>query len=74
MPAAFAERMPLAESSTATACSGSTPSRRVADSPAADDAENLVAIRRFNDHVAADARVANYLLPIADGLTLIVKL
>jgi caffeoyl-CoA O-methyltransferase len=49
-------------------------SGRVADPPTADDAENLVAIRRFNDHVAADARVANYLLPIADGLTLIVKL
>ena len=49
-------------------------SGRVADSPAADDAANLVAIRRFNDHVAADARVANYLLPIGDGLTLIVKL
>jgi caffeoyl-CoA O-methyltransferase len=49
-------------------------SGRVAESPAAADDDNLVAIRRFNDHVAADAGVASYLLPIADGLTLIVKL
>jgi caffeoyl-CoA O-methyltransferase len=49
-------------------------SGRVADPPAADDADNLVAIRRFNDHVAADDRVASYILPVADGLTLIVKL
>ena len=28
----------------------------------------------FNDTVAADDRVASYILPIADGLTVIVKL
>jgi caffeoyl-CoA O-methyltransferase len=49
-------------------------SGRVADPPAADDADNLAAIRRFNDHVAADDGVANYILPVADGLTVIVKL
>jgi caffeoyl-CoA O-methyltransferase len=31
------------------------------------------AIRRFNDHVAADVRVQVAMLPIADGLTLAVK-
>ena len=31
---------------------------------------NTVAIRRFNDHVAGDARVEAVMLPIADGLTL----
>jgi caffeoyl-CoA O-methyltransferase len=49
-------------------------SGRVADPPAADDADNLVALRRFNDHVAADGRVTSYILPVADGLTVIVKL
>jgi caffeoyl-CoA O-methyltransferase len=49
-------------------------SGRVADPPAADDGDLLVAIRRFNDHVAADDRVTNYILPVADGLTVIVKL
>jgi caffeoyl-CoA O-methyltransferase len=49
-------------------------SGRVADPPATDDADNLIALRRFNDHVAADDSVANYILPVADGLTVIVKL
>lgn len=43
----------------------------VAD-PAADDA-NTVALREFNDHVAGDERVESYILPIADGLTLVRK-
>jgi caffeoyl-CoA O-methyltransferase len=46
-------------------------SGRVAD-PDADDADT-VAIRAFNDMVAADDRVESYLLPIGDGLTLIRK-
>ena len=37
--------------------------------PDADD-ENTVAIRAFNDMVAADDRVDAVMLPIADGLTL----
>lgn len=38
--------------------------------PAATD-EDTVALRAFNDHVAADSRVESVLLPIADGLTLV---
>jgi caffeoyl-CoA O-methyltransferase len=44
---------------------------RVAD-PTAQD-EMTVAIRRFNDLVAADPRVECVMLPIADGLTLLRK-
>ena len=36
--------------------------------PKADD-PNTAAIRRFNDHVAADRRVESVMLPISDGLT-----
>lgn len=46
-------------------------SGRVVDD-AADD-ENTVAIKAFNDLVAADDRVDSYLLPVGDGLTLIRK-
>ena len=48
-------------------------SGRVAD-PAAEDNPNLAGIRQFNDTVAADERVASYILPVSDGLTLITKL
>jgi caffeoyl-CoA O-methyltransferase len=44
---------------------------RVAD-PTVDD-EQTQAIRRFNDHVAADPRVDCVMLPISDGLTLLRK-
>ena len=44
---------------------------RVAD-PAVQD-EMTVAIRKFNDKVAADARVDCVMLPISDGLTLLRK-
>jgi caffeoyl-CoA O-methyltransferase len=37
--------------------------------PAQNDA-NTLAIRRFNDHVAADRRVECVMLPISDGLTI----
>ena len=40
--------------------------------PAVDD-EDTVAIREFNDLVAADSRVECVMLPIADGLTLLRK-
>jgi caffeoyl-CoA O-methyltransferase len=43
-------------------------SGRVVDETA-DDADTL-AIRSFNDHVAADRRVLSVMLPVADGLTL----
>jgi caffeoyl-CoA O-methyltransferase len=37
-----------------------------------DDADTA-ALQEFNDHVAADVRVESYILPVADGLTLIRK-
>ncbi len=40
--------------------------------PAVDD-EDTLAIRKFNDLVAADSRVECVMLPIADGLTLLRK-
>lgn len=43
-------------------------SGRVVDPEARDD--NTEAIRRFNDHVAADARVDAVMLPVGDGITL----
>ncbi len=46
-------------------------SGRVVD-PGADD-DNTVAIRAFNDKVAADDRVESVMLPISDGLTLLRK-
>jgi caffeoyl-CoA O-methyltransferase len=47
-------------------------SGRVVDPAATDD--DTLAIRAFNDKVAADQRVESYLLPIGDGVTLIRKL
>ena len=47
-------------------------SGRVVDESADDD--NTVAIRAFNDLVAADPRVESVMLPISDGLTLLRKL
>jgi len=44
---------------------------RVADPEAQDD--QTQAIRRFNDHVAADSRVDCVMLPVSDGLTLLRK-
>jgi caffeoyl-CoA O-methyltransferase len=41
----------------------------VVDEAAQDD--NVVAIRAFNDHVVADPRVDQVMLPIADGLTMV---
>ena len=40
--------------------------------PGADD-ENTVALRAFNDMVAADKRVDAVMLPLADGLTILRK-
>ena len=48
-------------------------SGRVADEPSDDEHDNTAAIRRFNDHVAADQRVESYILPVSDGLTVIRK-
>ena len=45
---------------------------RVAD-PGIQD-EHTQAIRKFNDHVAADARVDKVMLPVSDGLTIARKI
>ncbi len=44
--------------------------RVAADEPIEPSDENTLALRDFNDRVAADNRVESYILPIADGLTL----
>jgi caffeoyl-CoA O-methyltransferase len=46
-------------------------SGRVLDDDTGD--ANTEAIKRFNDLVAADPRVDSYILPVEDGITLIVK-
>jgi caffeoyl-CoA O-methyltransferase len=38
-----------------------------------DGEDNVASIRAFNDHVVADDRVDQVMLPIADGLTLVTK-
>jgi caffeoyl-CoA O-methyltransferase len=40
---------------------------------AAATADNVIAIRKFNDHAVADPRVELVLLPVSDGLTMAVK-
>jgi len=47
-------------------------SARVLEADADLDDQSL-AIKRFNDHVAADPRVESYILPVGDGVTLIRK-
>jgi len=37
----------------------------------AEDAQNVVAIRLFNDHISSDKRVECVMVPIRDGVTLI---
>lgn len=44
--------------------------RVLGEGDSADDDANLVAIRGFNEHAAADSRVESLILPIADGMTL----
>lgn len=46
-------------------------SGRVAESPSDDDTESTRALRAFNDHVAADARVVSVMLSVRDGVTLV---
>lgn len=41
--------------------------------PAYDHDHQTIGIRRFNDHVAADPRVEQVILPLRDGLTIIRK-
>jgi len=46
-------------------------SGRVAQPPADDDSESTLALREFNDHVAADERVVSVMLSVRDGITLV---
>ena len=46
-------------------------SGRVAAAPSEDDGEATIALRVFNDHVAADPRVVCVVLTVRDGVTLI---
>ena len=46
-------------------------SGRVAQPPSDEDTESTIALREFNDHVAADERVVNVMLSVRDGITLV---
>jgi caffeoyl-CoA O-methyltransferase len=46
-------------------------SGRVAAEPSDADSEETIALRAFNDHVAADGRVVSVMLTVRDGITLI---
>ena len=46
-------------------------SGRVAAAAADDDTEATIALREFNDHVAADDRVVQVMLTVRDGVTLV---
>lgn len=46
-------------------------SGRVAHQPCGEDSENTIALRAFNDHVAADERVVSVMLTVRDGITLV---
>jgi caffeoyl-CoA O-methyltransferase len=46
-------------------------SGRVAQPPSDEDSEDTIALREFNDHVAADERVVSVVLTVRDGITLV---
>jgi len=46
-------------------------SGRVAEPASDDDLESTIAMREFNDHVAADERVVSVMLSVRDGVTLV---
>jgi caffeoyl-CoA O-methyltransferase len=46
-------------------------SGRVAQAPSEEDTEATVALRTFNDHVAADPRVVSVVLTVRDGIMLV---
>jgi caffeoyl-CoA O-methyltransferase len=70
----FEELLPRVRQGGLILADNSLWSGEVTAAPTDDDTDNLAAIRRFNDTIAADARVASYILPVSDGLTLITKL
>ena len=45
-------------------------SGRVAQPPSDEDSDSTIALRAFNDHVAADDRVVSVMLTVRDGITL----
>nr|MBA3748976.1 class I SAM-dependent methyltransferase [Solirubrobacterales bacterium] len=46
-------------------------SGRVAQPPSDEDSGSTIALREFNDHVAADERVVGVMLSVRDGITLV---
>jgi caffeoyl-CoA O-methyltransferase len=46
-------------------------SGRVAQPASDDDSESTIALREFNDHIAADERVVSVMLSVRDGITLV---
>jgi caffeoyl-CoA O-methyltransferase len=46
-------------------------SGRVAQPPSDEDSEDTIALREFNEHVAADERVVSVVLTVRDGITLV---
>lgn len=69
---AYEALLPLVSSGGALLADNTLWDGHVVD-PAYDHDQQTVGIRRFNDHVAADPRVENVILPERDGMTLIVK-
>ncbi len=69
---AYEALLPLVSSGGAILADNTLWDGHVVD-PAYDHDHQTMGIRRFNDHVAADPRVENVILPERDGMTLIVK-
>jgi caffeoyl-CoA O-methyltransferase len=46
-------------------------SGHVAQPPSDEDSEDTIALREFNEHVAADERVVSVMLTVRDGITLV---
>jgi caffeoyl-CoA O-methyltransferase len=69
----YAELLPRLRAGGLIMADNTLQSGRIADPVADDDHENLTAMRQFNDLVAGDNRVASYLLPVRDGLTVITR-
>jgi caffeoyl-CoA O-methyltransferase len=67
----YEELLPRLRSGSLLLADNTLQGGRVADPDAGDD--STVAIRAFNDHVAADPRVRVVLLPIGDGVSFIQK-
>ena len=71
--AAYFDELRAPRPRPAACCSSTTRCGRAASSTTRPTTPTRVAIKAFNDKVAADDRVESYILPIGDGLTLIRK-